>query len=168
MPSPSVEHVGLDGPLSISKASGTSSMADYAVDALTPQIRNTQELIEEQFNDTRERQRLIGELRDLTQKLRAKMGQDVDLSKDAELKKLVELCKEMGVTFPAGNKWSKKDVEVAIENIKTTTDTLNSTNEMDMLRMQRMLGVVNHLIQLLSSLTKKEEDTKHTIISKVG
>lgn len=144
------------------------SMTAYGYEALAPQIKTTEDMIKTQFEDTKERHALVEKLGELTQHLRANMGQ-IDWTNNDNRQELIDIARELGVVIPGGEnnyKFSKDQVQVILDNIKTKQDALNATNEMDMLRMQRLLNLVNNLVQQLSNLDSKEQRTKEVILQK--
>jgi len=145
--------------------SSRGSVTAYAAPIVALGVANAKNLIDAQLQETKERQQAVNKLRELKQKVRSGMQNDkgVDWSNDENMKKLVDLARDLGVDIPKGYHFSKDDLKSMSDNLKTTMDTLNSSNEMDMLRMQRLMNMMNNLIQMLSNMESKEDRTKSAI-----
>lgn len=59
---------------------------------------------------------------------------------------------------------NKGEIDLAINKIKGMVDTNNSTNQMDMLRLQQMTSKRNEAFDLMSNVAKKGQDGRSSII----
>lgn len=165
MPTPvQVENVDEGERVSSPRESITSRVQEVFI----PLIASAHMSIEELLEEARQRSNDIRDLNTLSQELRKMINgkdKDVNWGRD-DLGPLVAKAKELGVVFPDDQ--NKDSARALIENIKTVIDGLTSTNEMEMLRMQRKLNFVNALIQAISSVDSKEDNTISVVIRKIG
>jgi chaperonin cofactor prefoldin len=123
---------------------------------LEGQLKTQMESVQNRNND-------IAKLNDIVNKLKSnrpqKSGDSVTL--DADLQKKLT---ESGVVVPSSNKWSQAEVDRELDSLRGKIDSLNSSQQMDMLRLQSLTNKRNEAFDLMTNFVKKMADQRSSII----
>lgn len=123
---------------------------------LDEQMKAQMELIQKVNNE-------IAKLNESLNKLKSsrpqKSGDSVTL--DADLQKKLT---ENGISVPSSNKWTQADVDRALESLRSKIDSLNSTQQMDMLRLQSLTNKRNEAFDAMSNFIKKMAEQRGNIV----
>ncbi|NOU94063.1 hypothetical protein GC093_12660 [Paenibacillus sp. LMG 31456] len=123
---------------------------------LEGQLKMQMEMVQNRNND-------IAKLNDIVNKLKSnrpqKSGDSVTLDADLQ-KKLIE----SGVVVPSSNKWSQAEVDRALDSLRGKIDSLNSSQQMDMLRLQSLTNKRNEAFDTMTNFIKKMSDQRTSII----
>ncbi|GAA4840505.1 hypothetical protein GCM10023310_18020 [Paenibacillus vulneris] len=123
---------------------------------LDEQMKAQMELIQKVNNE-------IAKLNESLSKLKSsrpqKSGDSVTL--DADLQKKLT---ENGISVPSSNKWTQADVDRALESLRSKIDSLNSAQQMDMLRLQSLTNKRNEAFDAMSNFIKKMAEQRGNIV----
>ncbi|MEC4720736.1 hypothetical protein RY831_16350 [Noviherbaspirillum sp. CPCC 100848] len=77
---------------------------------------------------------------------------------------------ELGGVFPKGfnTDATKSDIAGAIGNIKSLIDAQGNSQQMDMLRLQSLSNKRNEAFDIMTNFVKKMQDSRSSIIQKMG
>ncbi|MFE5318852.1 hypothetical protein ACFQ88_09090 [Paenibacillus sp. NPDC056579] len=123
---------------------------------LEEQLKGQMETIQARNNE-------IAKLNEIISKLKASRPAkpEASVTLDADLHKKLT---ENGIKVPSSNKWSQADVDVALESLRGKIDSLNSSQQMDMLRMQSLTNKRNEAFDLMTNFIKKMADQRSSVI----
>ncbi|WP_028551990.1 hypothetical protein [Paenibacillus sp. UNC451MF] len=132
------------------------SIQSQRTELLDSQLKTQMETIQNRNNE-------IAKLNEILSKLKSnrpqKSGDSVTL--DADLQKKLT---ENGVQVPSANKWTQADIDRASETLRGKIDSLNSSQQMDMLRMQSLTNKRNEAFDTMTNFIKKMADQRSSII----
>ncbi|MFT4552507.1 MAG: hypothetical protein ACI9S8_001132 [Chlamydiales bacterium] len=141
------------------------SIEAHAESVLSPLIKFTEDQVQQQLEETNQRTKLLQELETLSQNIRL-AGGDMDWSANEEVKKLIDLARELGTTLPAGYVWPAAQASACIEGIKGTVDKLNNLNNKDEYRIRKMVDHISNLYMLLKTIASKADETKKFMLQR--
>lgn len=135
-----------------------------------------------QLESVQQRNKEIADMNELLGKLRSLRPSGTDPNKwanlggnQAEGRALYDRLVKVGVTMPTGDDKvdepgtgiydaKQKTYDVWAEHIKAKIDSLNSSQQMDMLRMQSLTNKRNEAFDLMTNFIKKMQDNRSSIL----
>ena len=84
--------------------------------------------------------------------------------------KLKDFMGAQSIPYPSDpdNKFSKDEWSTVVANIKTASDSLSSTNQVDMMKLQSVLNKENQMSSMTSNIMSKENTASMSIIGNMA
>lgn len=82
-------------------------------------------------------------------------------TKDISLKEFMDIN---GINYPKTGKLSKEEWNIVVTNLKSGSDTLGSTNQIDMMKLQSVMNKQNEMTQMVSNNISKLNQISMSII----
>jgi len=79
-------------------------------------------------------------------------------------------CSQEGIDVPSDpdNKFDKDEWNTVLQNVKTASDSISSTNQVDMMKLQSVLNKANQAATQASDIMSKENTANMGIIGNMG
>lgn len=134
----------------------------------TDRVRSLEEKSKSELKILKDRYADVKSLNDLRKKINNALSDPaakIDITKDDELKKMLEKAKELGVPVIDGKtSYTKEEAERLLDNIKMTIDDLTVQNDLQMQQISRLQNEHHESFQLAMSIMRPVHAAKSSMI----
>lgn len=163
---PSVDEVAQSAASAVAGTNGRRlSLEGYAEDAFIPAIDQQQNEVQRLLKELQDRTTILEDLETLSQSIRLASG-DMDWSGDEEMKRLIDLAKELGTKLPDGYVWTADQASACLEGIKGTVNKLSNMSTKTQHDIKTKMDHISELWMLLKSIISKLDETKKFMLQR--
>ena len=160
-----------------SKEASSPDTAAQAAGIFLNQVESLTTSLQEEFKDAQNVHQQAAQIRSLLSELRSTVNTTggIDAEKNEKLQKILTTLEEdFGVHVPKhedkkGNRtfvFTKSEVDAIIDSTKMQIDSMLSTGEFKMMRMDRMLKMKNLVIEMLAQMLHQMNSSKKAIFAR--